>query len=949
MRTLRGVVKACWSGPDLERKTHRRVAAGVLASVLVAAAPAVAEPLDRVTGSWNMQGETDMNLESRWTDDIPAAIRDHGVEVLALQEAGNRPPPGSDLQTDRFRPSQPDDPSEPRPPPGVTEWLWNYGNHDRPVLRHIYWGNTEQQRNGLAIVSAERARDVILLNVDGEFAEYSRPMLGVRIGNDWYFNAHALSNGPRSPNDAPDIIEAARAFMRTRPGSEQWVVLADFNREPARMPVSMQRYLVASDHPTHQSGSVLDFMFSSMRNRNQNTVQVDRTGIISDHYMVRYALNQGCNPRQRRAAARSTATAAARDCDAPLPGETYRFFPRHLNDAVLADEESESGPRPTVKKPTGAETEAVQVRFSSTPGRYLLAFDDDWCLTRNRDPESGNVTPIPCDPDLDTSQWELRQGQIVAPGQSGALQPSPNRLGAQVRVTTGLYQWRHEPFAPPNKPPNHGELRKRDLTVMPLGDSITEGVGSSTGSSYRAKLFGDLEANAKSVDFVGSQRSGQLSDPDHEGHSGWTIAQIAQAADAAVPANRPNVVVLHAGTNDMDRGQQNGAVGRLDGLIAQIQEDSSGTTVLVATLVPSTNRATQDRITAFNREIRDLVRRRQSAGERVALVDMSAVTTADLADGLHPNDAGYRKMADAFFKAVADAAERGWIQAPSGGTRPGCPAPGGRWIPRGQIASGTGAATGPRVRFADLDGDGKDDYLVVGLKGEIDAWRNTGGDQNGRSGWVPMGRIATGTGLQGTVVLADIDADDKADYLVIGSKGEVNAWRNTGGDKDGRSGWVSLGQIAAGVGSQGSANVVFADINGDRRADYLTVSRTNAVSAWVNIGGDKDGRAGWLPRGQIASGVGTPNDQVVFADVTCDRNADYLLLDPAGQLSAWRNNGGDKDGRPGWVSMGRIAAGVGAAGAIQLADIDGDGLDDYLVVGENGSVQAWKNNGGDPP
>ncbi len=246
-----------------------------------AAAPAVAEPLDRVTGSWNMQGETDSNLESRWTDDIPDALDNDGVEVLALQEAGNRPPPGTRLQTDRFRPSRPDDPSEPRPPPGVTEWLWNYGTGTRPRWRHVYWGNTEQQRNGLAIVSLERAREVVLLNVDGQFAEYSRPMMGVRLGNDWYFNAHALSNGPNSPNDAADIIATARAFMRTRPGGEQWVVLADFNRTPARMLASLQRYLIATNQPTHQSGNVLDFMYSSMRNRNNNTVEVERTGISS--------------------------------------------------------------------------------------------------------------------------------------------------------------------------------------------------------------------------------------------------------------------------------------------------------------------------------------------------------------------------------------------------------------------------------------------------------------------------------------------------------------------------------------------------------------------------------------------------------------------------------------------------------------------------------------------
>lgn len=615
-------------------------------------------------------------------------------------------------------------------------------------------------------------------------------------------------------------------------------------------------------------------------------------------------------------------------------------------------ERSERGSRPTVKEPTGARTEGVQVLFSSTVDRYLLAFTDDArCLAHSRDAESIEVSLRACDPDDIDQQWEFRQGQIISPAQTASLQPSPNELGKKVQVTTGLYQWRHEPFDPSKAPPGggHGELRKRSLAVMPLGDSITAGIGSSTESSYRAKLFGDLKANAKSVDFVGSQRSGELPDTDHEGHSGWTIGEIAQAADGVVPTTRPNVVTLHAGTNDMDRGQQNGAAGRLDSLIGQILDDSPGTTVLVATLVPSKNPTTQARIKTFNREIGDVVRRHQDAGHHVALVEMSAVTTADLADGLHPNDAGYRKMADAFFKAVADAADRGWIQDASGGERTACPTPGGRWLPRGQIAAGTGAGTGPRVRFADIDGDGKADYLVVGLKGEIDAYRNIGGDQNGRAGWQPMGRIAAGTGVQGTVVLADIDADKKADYLVIGAKGEVNAWRNNGGDKDGKSGWAPLGQIAAGVGSQGSANVVFADINGDRRADYLTVTRTNAVSEWENNGGDKDGRAGWISRGQIASGVGTPNDQVIFANVTCDRNVDYLLLDPAGQLSAWRNAGGDKDGRAGWVSMGRIAAGVGASGAIHLADINGDGLDDYLVVGENGSVQAWMNNGGDPP
>ncbi|UIX33315.1 FG-GAP repeat domain-containing protein [Streptomyces sp. GQFP] len=307
-------------------------------------------------------------------------------------------------------------------------------------------------------------------------------------------------------------------------------------------------------------------------------------------------------------------------------------------------------------------------------------------------------------------------------------------------------------------------------------------------------------------------------------------------------------------------------------------------------------------------------------------------------------------MAAAFATALLIADDDGWIEDPGKPSGDVCPAPGGKWISRGQIASGTGANTGSKVRFADIDGDGKDDYLVVNDDGSVDAWRNTGGDHDGQAGWVAMGRIAadTGSGPSDVITFADIDGDGRDDYLVIGSNGQVNAWLNDGGDQDGRAGWISRGQIAAGVGDQAEGTVVFADINGDDRDDYLVVGRNHEVTEWENDGGDQDGRAGWIPRGQIASGVGTSNDTVLFADVTCDKQDDYLLLGTSGELTAWRNLGGDQDGKEGWVGIGRIASGTPADGAVQLANINGDGLDDYLVVDQNGAVQAWTNNGGDP-
>jgi hypothetical protein len=44
---------------------------------------------------------------------------------------------------------------------------------------------------------------------------------------------------------------------------------------------------------------------------------------------------------------------------------------------------------------------------------------------------------------------------------------------------------------------------------------------------------------------------------------------------------------------------------------------------------------------------------------------MSSLTTADLADTLHPNDAGYQKMADAFHRGIQAADGAGWLKNPA--------------------------------------------------------------------------------------------------------------------------------------------------------------------------------------------------------------------------------------------------------------------------------------------
>ncbi|MFJ6701204.1 MULTISPECIES: ricin-type beta-trefoil lectin domain protein [unclassified Streptomyces] len=203
------------------------------------------------------------------------------------------------------------------------------------------------------------------------------------------------------------------------------------------------------------------------------------------------------------------------------------------------------------------------------------------------------------------------------------------------------------------------------LRVLPLGDSITWGIGSSTGDSYRSALWNQLAAEGHPEDFVGSGRNGTMSDPDNEGHSGWRIDQVASITDSVLARYRPNVITLEIGTNDLNQNYQVAtATERLAALIDQINRDAPDATVLVGTLIISTNAAEEPNRPAFNAKLPGIVQARQAAGKHVRLVDMSALTSSDLADALHPNDSGYSKMAAAFNGGVQAADAAGWIGSP---------------------------------------------------------------------------------------------------------------------------------------------------------------------------------------------------------------------------------------------------------------------------------------------
>jgi lysophospholipase L1-like esterase len=274
-----------------------------------------------------------------------------------------------------------------------------------------------------------------------------------------------------------------------------------------------------------------------------------------------------------------------------------------------------------------------------------------------------------------------------------------------------------------------------NLRILPLGDSITYGVGSSDGNGYRLALQNMLSGN--NVQYVGSQHSGSMANNSNEGHSGAVISQIAKFAYLSLK-QLPNVILLMAGTNDMNiPTDPNTASDRLGSLIDELVIAVPDAVILVAQLIPSTTKSTETNIENFNAAVEGIVAVRANAKKKVLLVDMSkAVTTSDLADGLHPNDEGYIKMAATWYNAIQQASLNGWISPPQAvstiSSRTTCPGP-VQWISRGLVAGGVGGGDTLELFFADINGDGKSDYLVLDAKGETKAWFNGGLDTDGSS------------------------------------------------------------------------------------------------------------------------------------------------------------------------------------------------------------------------
>jgi lysophospholipase L1-like esterase len=205
---------------------------------------------------------------------------------------------------------------------------------------------------------------------------------------------------------------------------------------------------------------------------------------------------------------------------------------------------------------------------------------------------------------------------------------------------------------------------------MPLGASITYGTDSTDGNGYRAHLRDALVARGNAVNMVGSRAAGDMVDHDVEGWPGLRIGQVHAKAVAAasLPLWRPTVVLVNAGTNDATQGWEvDGAGQRMESMMRDVWAVSPRAVVVLSTLLVNLGVEAERNVLVINRQYGELAWRLRAEGKRVVLADMhgpDGPLRGDMDDDTHPNDVGYGKMAGIWFRALEEASEAGWLQAP---------------------------------------------------------------------------------------------------------------------------------------------------------------------------------------------------------------------------------------------------------------------------------------------
>ena len=236
------------------------------------------------------------------------------------------------------------------------------------------------------------------------------------------------------------------------------------------------------------------------------------------------------------------------------------------------------------------------------------------------------------------------------------------------------------------------------VKIMPVGNSITAGehyhkpsLEERTG--YRKHLYGMLIDSGYNVDFVGSQSHGIRNtcdslwyDYNNEAYPGFQIKDIAKEIQPGLKEYKPDILLVHVGTNGDNWDDKPGDVMEmLDSINTFSVENDHPITIFLCKIINRFINEDQEPTSKFNIALADTVATRTGDKIDIIIVDMENGAGLDYSDSLpnlnanppyeggdmwgrrypgvsydkyHPNDKGNTKMAVKFYEELVKVLEK---------------------------------------------------------------------------------------------------------------------------------------------------------------------------------------------------------------------------------------------------------------------------------------------------
>ena len=190
-----------------------------------------------------------------------------------------------------------------------------------------------------------------------------------------------------------------------------------------------------------------------------------------------------------------------------------------------------------------------------------------------------------------------------------------------------------------------------ESTILCIGDSITE--GGKSFKVYRFPLNKMLKNAGFKYSFIGTKKNSQDGvSLKHNGYGGKNTRFLSENIEDMYKTNPADFVLLHSGHNSFAKDKPvTGIISSTKQIISTIQKINPKAIILIAQVIPSGKLPKYSYIPKLNKELNKL-----AIEPYVMTVDMAEGFDWEkdtIADKVHPNKNGAKKMARKWFEALS--------------------------------------------------------------------------------------------------------------------------------------------------------------------------------------------------------------------------------------------------------------------------------------------------------